>query len=379
MWCLSQSHILSAGRELGPKARLLYFPPMKTNATAHGYKQTGWHLPGEFEPQVALMLAWPHADTDWAPCLPAIRDEFQNLILACLPHQHVILLKSPTDPDRLPDELLAQSNLHVVNVSFDDTWCRDFGPISLINEHHRQLLDFTFTAWDKGYENTKDNLVTSRLCQHPELSDWIGPFTHTPIDFVLEGGAIESNGQSAVFINWYCLEKRHPALTREAISMALCDHLQVQQVMGIDIEPHEGDDTDGHIDTLARFISPDTIVVQDVRDPKTQQVLLEQIHEIKMIKQDGSVATPTVIRLPAPHHEWALPLNYVNFTLINGACLAPVYGLETDAKALEILAKAMPKRRIVPIRSNTLISQFGGPHCATMHFPATSMTERRLG
>lgn len=338
-----------------------------------------WRLPGEFEPQVALMLAWPHMATDWASDLAAIRSEYQALIQACNAHQPVIVLKDPSDPDPLPSQLIHHPNVHIATVPFDDTWCRDFAAISLVAGQERRLLDFTFTAWDKAYQNTQDDQVTSRLCQLPELKDWIGPFTHSPIDFVLEGGAIESNGQGCLLINWFCLEKRHPGLSRAEIETALKIHLHVQQVIGIDIEPHEGDDTDGHIDTLARFISADTIIAQDVLNPKTQKLLLEQLDALRIEHKDGHQTRPTIIRLPAALHALALPLNYVNFVLINGACLVPVYGLDTDHQALEILRQAMPKREIIPVQSETLITQFGGPHCATMHFPATLTTARSVG
>lgn len=371
--------ILSPYHELNLNTGLIYSPPMEMHAMTQTPSRPKWRLPGEFEPQAALMLAWPHMGTDWAPCLQAIRDEYQQLMVACAHQQPLIVLKDPSDSDPLPDQLSQHRNIHIASIPFDDTWCRDFGPISLVAGQERRLLDFVFTAWDKAYQNTEDNQVNLRLCGLTQLSDWIGPSTRHPIDFVLEGGAIESNGESCLLINWFCLQKRHPSLSRAEIATALKNHLHVQQIMGIDIEPHEGDDTDGHIDTLARFISADTIVAQDVVDPKKQGLFLEQLQELSIEREDGNRVQPKIIRLPAVQHARALPLNYVNFALINGACLVPVYGLDTDAQALRILSDAMPQRKIIPVRSNTLITQFGGPHCATMHFPATSNRHGSVG
>lgn len=329
-------------------------------------------LPGEFEKQSALLLAWPHRNTDWASRLGEVREEFSSLIKATLKYQPVILLRDPEDADPLPEEIANHPSLVEIRIAFDDTWCRDFGPVGLVADTKLHLINFEFSAWGKDYNNRLDNEVTAKLTTAPEFKSLVGPIQAHPSSFVLEGGAIESNGQGTVLVNWHCLETRHPNMDRSQLSSELKSQLCAQEIIGIDITPHAGDDTDGHIDTLVRLIDEQTLVVQELSDESLHQQLIAQVALLKVLDQDGQHHRPHIIVLPAANHASNLPLNYVNFVLINQACLVPVYGLPTDEEALDILAQALPDRDIVPIQSRELITQFGGPHCATMHFPAIS-------
>jgi len=327
-------------------------------------------LPGEFEKQSALLVAWPHRETDWASRLGEVREEFSALIGATLKYQPVILLRDLEDTDRLPEEIANHPSLVEIRIPFDDTWCRDFGPVGLVGDSTLHLIDFEFSAWGKDYNNTKDNEVTAKLATAPEFKSLVGPIEVHPSNFVLEGGAIESNGQGTVLVNWHCLETRHPNMDRSQLSSELKSQLCAQEIIGIDITPHAGDDTDGHIDTLVRLIDERTLVVQRLSDESLHQQLMAQVALLEVLGQDGQHHRPEIIVLPAANHASDLPLNYVNFVLINRACLVPIYGLTTDEEALAILSQALPDRDIVPIPSSELITQFGGPHCATMHLPA---------
>lgn len=326
-------------------------------------------LPGEFETQAALMVAWPHQATDWAPCLTQVREEIKTLIEATLAHQSVILLRDPKDPDPLPPGLAAHPKLLQAPIPFDDTWCRDFGPIGLVSETMLHLVDFQFSAWGKDYANNQDNEVTAKLATIPGFDSLVGPIKVHQSDFVLEGGAIESNGQGTILVNWHCLQTRHSEMQRAELIERLKSELCAQEIIGIDIPPHAGDDTDGHIDTLVRFIGPDTLVVQTLADEALNNELMRQVSELEVLGADGEHHRANVVVLPAVEHSSTLPLNYVNFVLINNACLVPVYGLASDDAAVKALSQALPSRQIVPILSRDLITQFGGPHCATMHFP----------
>jgi len=343
---------------------------MKQHSPTSADGANAWRLPGEFEAQAATLVAWPHANTDWASRLDAIRREIGHLVEVLLQYQPVILLMDPADKDPLPPALVGHDNLHVAAIGFDDTWCRDFGPIGMVRNNRRKFLDFRFSAWGKDYANTKDDQVTSQLMALPEISRWIGPSDQIEIDFVLEGGAIESNGNGCVLVNWHCLETRHPGLDREVLRSKLQQHLGTTTIAGIDIAPHPGDDTDGHIDTLARFIGPNTLVVQSLSDSVAHASLVAQIEAIEPRTLGSSTEPPQIVYLPHPTHHTGLPLNYVNFVLLNGACLVPTYQLPTDELALAIIAKALPDRDVIGIESSVLITQFGGPHCATMHIPA---------
>ncbi len=233
------------------------------------------------------------------------------------------------------------------------------------------LLNFEFTAWDKPYGNRRDNQVNPTLFAHPPFRRLIGDFETMDVNFVLEGGAIESNGRGTILINWYCLRKRHPGLTDDQIHEALKTHLRAKCVVGIDIAPHQGDDTDGHIDTMVRFVAPDRLVAQSLSATTDQALLEQQLDAIRLTVDDQEKCKPQITMLPALAHDTAWPFNYANFILINGACLVPSFGLETDAIARDTMAQALPDRTIHMVPSYHLMTQFGGPHCASMQFPST--------
>lgn len=327
-----------------------------------------WRLPGEFEPQQALIVAWPHAGTDWALTLDAIRQELSGLIQAVLAHQPVIVLTDPSDPDPLPSAWVDAPGLQVVTVPFDDTWCRDYAPITLVAKGRRCFLDFQFTGWGKYPDHANDNAVANQLVHHPDLADWFDPMAYTPCALVLEGGAIESNGQGSVLVNAHCLRARLPDWTTSAIEKALTTHLNVHQVLSIDIPPLPGDDTDGHIDTLARFVDDRTLVVQTHPDAQTHQALLQQLAELSINLPQGAVK-PRIIELPCPPTQGPWPKNYANFIMINGAVLVPAYGLATDQLACAVVQSALPNRDIISVEANALVTQLGGPHCTSMHIP----------
>jgi len=336
-----------------------------------------FRLPGEWERQCATMLAWPSASGDWADRLEAIRAEYQSLINAIAAHQPVIVLLQPGDEADFRLQWPASTDCrpttqprHSINpvaIPHNDTWCRDYGPISLIGSGKTaRALDFRFNGWGGKYPAEQDNQVSKSLLDRDFLDDLFAGFNRTPVDFELEGGAIESNGAGQLLINWHCLRQRHPNLSENQIAETLRSELSITEIIGIDMPPLPGDDTDGHIDTLARFIRPDAIVYQLDQNPDRNRRLLEQLSALRQSGGDGYqlIALP-----PVENFSPQLPANYVNFLFINGACLMPTYGVASDREALRILAAALPDRKIIPVAAQTMITHFGGPHCATMHIP----------
>lgn len=321
-----------------------------------------FRLPAEWERHSAMLLAWPHEDSDWADRLEAVRHEYCVLIEAIGERQAVVVLTFPGDRsvDMLPCN---QRNVHFVEVPFNDTWCRDYGPITLVSSGRRLALDFHFNGWGGKHPAELDNRVNSLLARD-ELFDRLDFRQYL---FELEGGAIDSDGQGRILLNWHCLEARHPYMTRAEIGRELRQLLNVDNVLGIDMPPMSGDDTDGHIDTLARFISPDVIVYQTQRDAGATETLHNQLES--MDGDDGPARK--LIALPAAEGiEADLPASYANFLFVNGGCLVPAYGSDADEVARRILADALPERDIISVPAETLITQAGGPHCATMHIPA---------
>ncbi|AKS41906.1 agmatine deiminase family protein [Wenzhouxiangella marina] len=321
-----------------------------------------FRLPAEWEPQSAVLLAWPHAGGDWSERLTAIREEYQALIEAILARQSVLLLVQPGDRSA-SQQLGERPGLHFIELPFDDTWCRDYGPIVLVAAGERLAMDFHFNGWGGKYNAENDDRINSGLARHPLFEK----FQFRQSLFELEGGAIDSDGQGRLLVNWHCLETRHPHLSRQAIRAELSEAFNLEAVIGIDLPAMSGDDTDGHIDTLVRFAGPDTLVFQIQRDEALSTRLLGQLELLR--RADGQpyrlIGLP-----PAQGFDPELPANYANFLLINGACLMPAYGVETDREAQQRLAEAFDDREIVPVPARTMISQFGGPHCASMQIPA---------
>ncbi len=321
-----------------------------------------YRLPAEWEQQTATLLAWPAKNSDWHSRLDAIHDEYRTLIKTILQFQAVILLVPPdeSEPEGLPTK---RSNLHFLPVRYDDTWCRDYGPVTLVNAGQRLAMDFQFNGWGGKFSATLDNRVNTHLARH-ELFD---RFDFRQSLFELEGGAIDSDGQGRLLVNWHCLRLRHPHLDEREIDHELHDLLKVEQVIGIDIEGASGDDTDGHIDTLARFINSDTIVYQIQADRTRNDRLRGQLEGLRTHegREYRLIALPAIDDIKP-----AGPASYVNFLFVNGACLVPAFGSRHDDPTRALLAELLPERSIVAVPATTMISQSGGPHCAAMQIPA---------
>jgi agmatine/peptidylarginine deiminase len=258
-----------------------------------------------------------------------------------------------------------------VPAEYDDTWLRDSGPISLRDGNGFRLLDFRFTGWGGKFEASRDD----QLIQHLAESGTFLNSARQPIDFSLEGGAIETDGEGTLLSTWQCLCERHPTASREEITRKLASWLHQDRVLWLDHGYLEGDDTDAHIDTLARFAGPDAIVFQACDDPADSHYaeLKAMADEIAALRTRGGKP----YRLfPLP---WAKPIvdegrrlaaSYANFLIINGAVLMPAYGDEADSRAQVVLAEAFPDREVIAVPCRPLIWQNGSLHCITMQLPA---------
>jgi agmatine/peptidylarginine deiminase len=323
---------------------------------------TEYRLPAEWERQSATLLAWPNENSDWADSLADIQREYIELIRAIARRQKVALLVPPGQAD-LSARLGSLAGLHIVEAAFNDTWCRDYGFITLVSSGKRMALDFCFDGWGGKYDASLDNRINTLLSRHPLFDQ----FEFRQYLFELEGGAIDSDGHGRLLVNWHCLETRHPYLSRREIQYELHALLNIDEVIGIDIEPAPGDDTDGHIDTLARFLDQDTIAFQVQLDDQRTALLRSQLETLR--KPDGQPYR--LIALPVANDiDPGLPANYVNYLFVNGACLVPAYGGASDEDARAILAEALPEHEVELVPARAMISQFGGIHCATMHIPA---------
>lgn len=332
-------------------------------------------FPAEWEPQSAILIAWPHAGTDWADRLASVETTYVALVAAITRFQDAVICVADAKLEERARSLLAESPAHLPRVRFerlpyDDTWLRDSGPITLRDGSGFRLLDFHFTAWGGKFEAGLDDQIVSTLNDRGLFHQ-----AHRErIEFALEGGAIETDGDGTLLSTWHCLHERHPTLDREQIANRLQGWLQQDRTLWLDHGFLEGDDTDAHIDTLARFAGPAAIVYQGCQDPGDShyaelQAMAGELAAFK--RKDGSAYRLFELPWPQPIIDQGrrLAASYANFLIINGALLMPAYGDAADAVAAKVLAEAFPDREIVPVPCRALIWQNGSLHCLTMQLP----------
>ena len=320
-----------------------------------------YRLPAEWEPQAALLTAWPQPGSDWDDVLPAVRNEYTAIIEAVAQREQVVLLVAPGD-DSARERFASLSGVTLVPVRYNDTWCRDFGPLVMCNAGHRLALDFHFNGWGGKHEARLDNRVNAVLARQ----DLFAGFEFRQSLFEIEGGALDCDGAGTLLINRHCVRARHPYLEDAEIDHELKSWFNARHLLEIDMPPLPGDDTDGHIDTLARFIAADRIAFQSHRDDEVTRRLTGQLELLRSRRG----AAYDLLALPAATDiDPAMPASYANFVLVNGALLVPRYGSEFDDDALDRLAAAFPDRQAIGVDARALASQGGGPHCACMQIP----------
>ena len=336
-------------------------------------------FPAEWEPLSGVILAWPHASTDWAPRLAEVERAYVGLVSAVARFEPVLLCVADEAVEARARELLDghvdSLRVRYARLPYDDTWLRDSGPITLREGQRYRLLDFHFTAWGGKFEAGRDDLLVEGLQE-------LGMFQHAVrerIDFALEGGAIETDGDGTLLSTWRCLHERHPSTPRGEVERVLRESLRQDRVLWLERGYLEGDDTDAHIDTLARFASRDTIVYQGCQDPSDShyeelQAMAVELGDLRT-KDDQPYG---LFELP-----WARPIldegrrlaaSYANFLIVDGAVLMPKYGDPADDKAALVLAEAFPEREIVQVDCRPLIWQNGSLHCLTMQLPEGVMS-----
>lgn len=337
----------------------------------------------EWHNQWGVLLAWPHPDTDWADNLAAAEICYTAIVQAISQREAVLLLCHDAAHQAHIESVLATSSsererVHFVSMPYNDTWARDFGFITVLAAGKPRLLDFTFNAWGGKFDATLDNAVNAKLLQHPLLTGQ----TLEAHPLVMEGGSLETDGQGTLLTTEICLlnPNRNPSLDRTQIETQLCSSLGVERILWLANGHLEGDDTDAHIDTLARFADAQTLIYMSCDDPSDSHygALQAMQTELQALRQaDGTPYRLLPVPLPAAIYEDGrrLPASYVNFLIINGAVLLPVYGDErTDPIAIAQTQAAFPQHEIIPIDCCALIAQNGSLHCVTMQIPHEVVT-----
>ena len=334
-----------------------------------------FRFPAEWEPQSAVLIAWPHAETDWAERLADVEETYVALVAAITRFQPVAVCVADDDLQTYAEARLRSARVDMARVRFvpaeyDDTWLRDSGPVTLRDEGRFKLLDFRFTGWGGKFEASRDDRLVGELSGMQLFRNY---FVQT-IDFALEGGAIETDGAGTLLSTWQCLHERHPDASREELTAKLARWLKQDRVLWLDHGYLEGDDTDAHIDTLARFAPGDAIVYQACDDAGDThhaelQAMAADIAALRTADGRPYRSFPLPWAQPVIDHGRRLAASYANYLIINGAVLMPAYGDAADDAAAAVLAQAYPDREIVQVPCRALIWQNGSLHCITMQLP----------
>ena len=339
-------------------------------------RELGYRLPAEWEPHAAVWLAWPHDPVSF-PFLEKAEAAFADFIQAIHDSERVELLVLNEAMEQRARELLRERGTDLAairfhNADYADIWFRDYGPIFVVNPIEKRLAmtKWIFNAWGDKYESLrKDNQVPYAMNRTLIL-----PLFEAGI--VLEGGSVDWNGRGTLLTTEQCLlnKNRNPSLSKAEIEQRLRDFLGARHFIWLK-EGIQGDDTDGHIDDIARFVNPTTVVCacqDDPRDP--DHAVLRRNYEILQSAKDQDGNPLQVIRLPVPgwvgDKEGRLPASYANFYIGNTKVLVPLFGTKADAEALKVVQSAFPDRNVVGINASALVYGLGTFHCMTQQQPA---------
>jgi agmatine/peptidylarginine deiminase len=301
----------------------------------------------EWEHQSMVQLTWPHEGTDWAPILDEITAVYENMASEIRKREPLLIVDS---------------------IPHNDTWARDHGFITVEEDSVLFLLDFKFNGWGEKFEAALDNEINKHLYEQGLVK---GTY-EDHLDFVLEGGSIESDGKGTVFTTECCLmaPHRNQPLTKEEIEERLKEWLGAERIVWLQHGSLIGDDTDGHIDTLVRICPNDTLLYTG--GDKDHPDLAEMEKELQDLQTlDGKPYRLLKLPLPRPIYDDGdrLPATYANYLIVNGAVLVPTYKQpDLDQEAMDVIQQAFPDREIVGIDCCAVIKQHGSLHCCTMQY-----------
>ncbi|WP_255860747.1 agmatine deiminase family protein [Bacterioplanoides sp. SCSIO 12839] len=341
--------------------------------------QSPLRMPAEWESQQAAQLTWPQQQSDWETVFSRVEPVFHAIVAAISNHQKVIIAcGNSTDYKRLTHYYSNMANVVIFRVDSEDTWARDHGPISCYENNRLLLRDFQFNGWGNKYAHQNDNQITQKL----NTLNAFGKTNLQASNWVLEGGSLESDGHGTLLTTSQCLlnPNRNPGLSKEQIEDKLKQELGFSRILWLEHGHLEGDDTDAHIDTLARFCSANSIAYCQASPSDDHFESLNAMEqELRQLRtQDGEPYQ--LIPLPLPSAQYnddgdRLPATYANFLVINDAVLLPIYGVNEDQLAVEQIANAFPNRKIYPINCRPVIEQFGSLHCLTMQIHTEISTQ----
>ena len=335
----------------------------------------------EWAQQDAVMLTWPHKDTDWADNLARVEPVYIELAKHITTQQQLVIVAHNSALKIHITALLNNANISLNRVHFvvtptNDTWARDHGPLTcaaIDSPEQLKIYDFTFNGWGNKFESALDNLINRTLVK--ELSSTNNQYQ--ALDMVLEGGGIEINEHGVLLTTSECLlnKNRNPDLNPNDIEALLKEHLGATHFLWVDHGYLAGDDTDSHIDTLVRFAPNNTLVYVKCDDETDEHYSALDAMEKQLKTFKTADNTPyNLIELPWPKaayddEQTRLPATYANYLIINNAVLVPTYNDANDEHALAQVQKAYPQHTIIGVNCQPIIEQFGSLHCITMQLP----------
>ncbi len=322
-----------------------------------------------------MQLTWPHANSDWGAFLDEVEPVFLGVAKEVAKRQTLLIVADDDEAiiSKLRDYGVDMQNVKIVEMPSNDTWARDHGGITVLKDGKPLVMDFVFNGWGLKFASDKDNLITQGL----EHAEFFQNADVKSVSFVLEGGSVETDGEGTLLTTTECLlsQNRNKGMSKSKIEKKLKNYFGFKRILWINHGYLAGDDTDSHIDTLARFCDKDTICYvgcDDENDEHYRELKLmeEELRALK--KADGKPYK--LVKLPMAEAKYdsdgnRLPATYANFLIINGAVIVPTYADKNDQKALSLIGECFPGREIVAIDANPLILWHGSIHCITMQYP----------
>jgi agmatine deiminase len=340
-------------------------------------RERGYRQPAEWAPHEATWLSWPHNRDSWPGVFAGVEPamvEFVRSLGQCEPvYINVLNAEHERHVGRLLSGAIAPERLKLYRFPTNDAWARDHGAIFVTRataQEPRLAVDFDYNAWGGKYPPFDLDRLIGR-----QMAEALGVPCYAKPGIVLEGGSIEVNGEGALLTTEQCLlnPNRNPSLTRADIERLLRDSFGVDEILWLK-DGIEGDDTDGHIDDLTRFVSPRTVVtvVEPNRADPNHAPLAANRRLLDTLRVAGTPLTVVELPMPTPQYleRQRLPASYANFYIANGAVLVPVFGCPADDTACGVLKDCFPGRRVVPIDCRVLIAGLGALHCLTQQVPA---------
>jgi agmatine deiminase len=334
-------------------------------------------LPAEWSAQSGVLLTWPHDQGDWGDQLPAVEKNYLDIASHISHYEKVLIVCHDESHQQHVQQALASTDADDSRLSFyiapsNDVWIRDYGPLTVLKDNNPLLYKFTFNAWGNKYKSELDNAIVTKL--HADGA--FGSLELETSKLILEGGSIEVDGNGTLLTTTNCLLSplRNPQLDCDLIEALLEEVCGIKQFLWLKHGQLQGDDTDSHIDTIARFSDSDTIlyVSCDNESDANYGELKKMEAELQAFRKlDGKPFRLVALPSPEPKYDNGrqLPATYANFLIINDAVLVPVYNDPADEKALDIIKSCFPDREIIDINCLALVEQNGSLHCATMQLP----------